>query len=91
MFKGHSSGLRTGGLLAVIGLWALVAGVYAWVERDALFEWIVESVERPTPSETPAAPFDPPDCPLCPFTAASPPGAPSFVPLDLWKAESGKR
>ena len=91
MIKGYGPGPRTGGLLAAMGLWALVAVGYAWVERDAVLGWISESVERPTPSERLVASFDPPDCRLCPSPSASAPDRLLAVPLDLLNAVTGTR
>ena len=45
-------------LLASIGVWTLAVAGWAWVERDALLEWIAEPGGTPMPSEAPVPPFD---------------------------------
>ena len=54
--------------LAIVGVWALTAAGWAWIERDALLEWIAKPVRTPMPS---VPPFDPPD-----FTPYQPPAGP---------------
>lgn len=45
-------------VLASIGVWTLAVAGWAWVERDALLEWIAEPGGTTVPSQAPVPPFD---------------------------------